>query len=446
MIDLHDQLRAAADAPPPTRIHLDALIAREVRRRRTLRWAGASAALAALAALAVAAPLALGGAGASLPGADAAGARPCPTAGAPGPQQSHAKPRPTERCADAVVRLAAALGYAIEKAAPDLGVTPVEFVYVPVRLRYQATVTLTGPTSRDVLRVELIASNEHPDPHDIGCVLGCDYRVDDDGTVVAATRDGRQRQVAVYRPDGTAVLVLVDAAPEAAGPRSGLTDDQVEAIARAPGLTLFPKAQPVPTAAAPAPAASAARQDATAVRLTAALRERLAAALPGAKFVDPVDESVAGRAPYVIGSRASGYKAGVDIADADGVSHLNLGLFAQRPPCAEPSKCGVAPVCPTADGATHCTIAPDGTKVVAMSRVDGKQMTSQVELYRPDGSIVQLGLTNIGPDPSPEGSNAALRCDAGTGRCDRVGMLTVTRKTLPLTIDQLVEIGGALRL
>jgi hypothetical protein len=438
MTDLQDQLRAAAEAPPPTRIDLDVLIDNEVRRRRTVRWAGVTAAFAGVLAVAVAVPIALGGRAAYPPG-DAAAGGPCPTAGAPGPQQSHAKPRPTEQCAEAVARLAVALSVALANAAPNLDAGPVEFAYVPVRLRYDATVTLTGPRSRDELKVELIASHEHPGRTDAGCLTQCDYDRAGDGTIVVATQDEQRRQVSVYRPDGTAVLLLAYAT---SGARPAVTLDQVVAIARTPGLTLFPQAAPVATVAAPSAAASAAPQDAAAARLSAALGERLAAAMPDATFTDP-NTPTGAPAPSFSGSRESGYKAGVDIADAEGISHLYASVLSRRPPCADPPNCEQLPDCPMVDDGTRCEVALDGTVRLLMWIEDGEFRTFQIELHRPDGSIVQLGLNNFAPTGADTTYGTILCGDQG---CKSEPTMTVTRTRLPLTLDQLVEIGGALRL
>jgi hypothetical protein len=440
MTDLHEQLRAAAEAPPPSHVDLDALIAKEVRRRRTLRWAGAAGTFAAVAALAIAAPIALGGGPASYSGADVAGARPCPTAGAPGPQQSHAAPRPTEHCADAVARLAAELSAAIKTVVPTMQPGPVEFAYVPVRLRYEATVTLTGPKSEDELRVELIASHEHPDRAGAGCLVRCDYTRDPDGTIVAATQDIRQRQVVAYHPDGTTLLLLAYPSSRAQASAT-VTLAQVAAIARTPGLTLFPKARPPAIAAPTTPAV--APQDSTAAKLSQALGEQLAAAVPRAKLTDP-NAPAGGPVPWFTGSRDSAYKAGVDIADAEGVSHLYASLLATRPPCAEPPTCERPPTCPMMADGTRCEVAPDGTKQLVIWTDDGGFHTYQIELHRPDGSIVQLSLNNFAPDSSGD-ATGVIACGSG-GECKTQPEMTVTRKTLPLTTDELVEIGDALRL
>jgi hypothetical protein len=440
MIDLHDELRAAAEAPPPSRIDLDALIDREVRRRRTLRWAGAAATFGAVAALAIAVPIALGGGPASYSGADVAAGRPCPTVAAPGPQQSHAAPRPTEHCGDAVARLGNELSAAITRVLPTMQPGPVEFAYVPVRLGYEATVRLTGPKSEDVLRVELIASHEHPGRAGAGCLVRCDYTRDPDGTIIAATQSEQQRQVVAYRPDGTTLLLLAYPSSRVqVGP--AVTLAQVAAIARTPGLTLFPKAQPAPVAAPTTP--PVAPQDATAARLSDALGAQLAAALPGATLTDP-NAPAGGPAPWFTGSRDSAYKAGVDIADAEGVSHLYASLLATRPPCAEPPTCERPPTCPMVDDGTRCEVAPDGTKQLVMWATDGGFRTYQIELHRPDGSIVQLSLTNFAPASGGD-ATGAIACSA-RGECKSQPEMTVTRTTLPLTTDQLVEIGNALRL
>lgn len=253
MDDFATRMRAAADSPPPARIDLDALISSELTRRRNLRWAGGAAAVAAAVTLAIAGPAMLprGPAGDNPAGVRIGGpgstvaARPCPTAAAPGPQQSHGGPRPSEPCAEAVERLAAELMAAlrlhlVRPAAPDgVSIDSAGFVYVPVRLRYEATANVSGPNGHGYLQIQLIASHEHPDPGRANCPSdSCRYEKDPDGTIVVAKGDAQQQQVEIYRPDGTALRAL--GYPASNDAPSPFTLDQVIAIARTPGLTLYP--------------------------------------------------------------------------------------------------------------------------------------------------------------------------------------------------------------
>lgn len=436
MDDLATRMRAAAADPPPTRIDLDHLIAGERRRSRTLRWSFGSAAVAAAVALAVSVPIFLTGAS---PGqaTDPAtsGAAPCRTAGAPGPQQSHAGPRPTEPCAEATERLAAELFAALNKIAPGaVKESDVTFAYVPKRLRYESHVTLPASLGGGVMQVWIIASHEHPTAQQAGCLAGCTYEVDSDGTIVTVLSDAnvREHQVSVYRSDGTSLLVRAGGTPQ------GLTAEEVAWIARTPGLTLFPGAAAVAPTGTPSPAPS---QDALAARLTSTLAQHLATTLPKASLTDPRMPTGA-PAPWFTGSAETGYKATVDVRDTAGRGEVMVNFLLQRPPCTTQPYCEKGPVCPMSEADMSCEIAPDGTKVFVVTADSDGFINHQVELHRPDGVIVQLVATNHMADPA---ANPSAGASAGPStRPQGIPGRIVTRPAPPLTTAQLVEIGNAL--
>ena len=115
-----NQLRAVTEDPPPTSIDIDRLITGEYRRRRRVQYTLGGGAVAAITALVLAVPTVFaGGANSPPPGGPPMGAG-CRTENQPGTQQSHSAPRPTEPCADAIVRLQNVLFEVIESVSPGL--------------------------------------------------------------------------------------------------------------------------------------------------------------------------------------------------------------------------------------------------------------------------------------------------------------------------------------
>jgi len=289
MDDLAAKMRAATDSPPPTRIDLDALIAGELRRRRTLRVAGAVAAVA-VTALAIAVPaLALSGRAPEstyLPGvAPAPNATGSPAGSVPlcaplspspsGPQpplQSYdtVRPRPTEPVSQAVPRLTEAVraalrevlpaGMTVEAAEHQPDCAEPQFQYHPSYRSYDLFARVTDEQGSGSLVIRVLpsgGSGEKPvscQPSSLGPIADQgDCKQEPDGTVVLTLihdrmgGKGRQYQVYVVRPDGDTVVaiesnVLVerDLSEKLARPEPPLTVEQLVQIGRAPGLTLYP--------------------------------------------------------------------------------------------------------------------------------------------------------------------------------------------------------------
>ncbi|NES26057.1 hypothetical protein GCE86_26505 [Micromonospora terminaliae] len=276
MDEIGNELRAVVADPPPTRIDVDGLIRAEGRRRRqrTWVWSGTGAAAAAAAVLAVPALVVGGGtsrpAPAGLPSAFPApevslctGVSPKPSGPQP-PLQSYGtvRVRPTETPLDGVTRLTGALREALRDGLPagvrieslQPGCTEPQFQFHPSYREYEAGGRLRRgedsgflllqirPTARD----QTPPSCEHAvNPQDCTVV-----RHPDGTATVRSTLPGepgeRQLTVLALRPDGTAVLGITNnfrSGPEGStttAPEPLLTMDQLDELARSPGLTLYP--------------------------------------------------------------------------------------------------------------------------------------------------------------------------------------------------------------
>lgn len=154
----------------------------------------------------------------------------------------------------------------------------------------------------------------------------------------------------------------------------------------------------------------------------------LAGMLPGATLTDP-----ATRMPGVrfTGDRRDRYTATIQVDDAAGTGLLALQYLLNplcrgehTQPCTGPSNC------PRAEsGGTRCLVREDGTKLLIQESRTGGVEYNQLNVYRPDGSYLQLGSTN-GDDPH--------------GFITDVMKATATHA--PLTSAQLVEIADVMRL
>ncbi len=287
MDDVTAALRAAVSEPPPSGIDLGSLVAGEERRERRVRYLTiATAVTAALAGVVAIGGLASHGTpGPSLVAPASSATAPaspanCPTIAASGqPRQFQSEPPrriPTEGCGEAAARLDQALAEALRTTIPGAVLTssyhpdqPVWFtrdndlnvsygVGVSVRLdghagqlgvQLEAYPPGTAPTQQDQAQSPSCGADA-PDTK-------CRYERTADGTVATAISfrmpDGwAQHQVAVLRPDGTYVVLLssnirsttttADGVDQFTyeGPEPPLTVDQLIAIGRAPGLTLYP--------------------------------------------------------------------------------------------------------------------------------------------------------------------------------------------------------------
>ncbi|MFC0507380.1 hypothetical protein [Micromonospora costi] len=281
MDDISGQLRAAVADAPPTRIDVDRLIADDRQHRRHRAWTlGGSGIAAALAAVALVPALVAG------PGTDGPGLTLPPIDGGPGPTASlcavvrpepsgpepplqtygTVRARPTERPEDGVARLTAALRNTLTGVLPEdvvpAGKVPEcglpQFGYHPSYREYEAIVSLSRGEERGDLTVGL-----RPSAVDNGTscaqapvLRDCEVRDLGDGStaLVSITTwpegSGVQRWVLVRKPDGTSVNASANnftlgsdpSGPEVTltAPEPLLTVDQLLAIARAPGLTLYP--------------------------------------------------------------------------------------------------------------------------------------------------------------------------------------------------------------
>jgi hypothetical protein len=156
----------------------------------------------------------------------------------------------------------------------------------------------------------------------------------------------------------------------------------------------------------------------------------LAAMLPGATLTDPATNTPGVRFD---GSRGEGFRALVEVENADGTGLLAFTYHLVRPGCEDGTtgpRCDGPSNCPRAEsGGTQCLVRDDGTKLLIQQGPVGPALHNQLNVYRPDGSYVQLASTN-GNDPHGFISDA----------------LTVTATKPPLTSAQLIEIADALRL
>ncbi|MFC7244462.1 hypothetical protein ACFQO7_18455 [Catellatospora aurea] len=376
MNDLPEQMRAATDGAPPSRIDLDSFIAREQRRSRLLRWGGASTAATVLVAALLLAPALYAGGGSLTSGLREAV---CPT---PGPNPTRAASDSAslpaapsaQECADTVARLSAALRDVLAATAPGRAATPLTetvFVYRPEYAQYDARVSLSGPGGTAVLHVEVSELTEDPPSRVRVCPTtadgdhGCSYEVTTTGAVVFATDFADTAQVHAYREDGTGVMVSVNVPgvtgeTRPAGVVAPLTPKQLTDIAQDPGLSLFPGRSP-----SPRPTRDAAIED-TGSLLTLLLRERL----PDGRIALPTTE----------GTSKTGYRTEVTV---DGQGSVSAEM---TPPCSG-GGCPPPPACPEA-GATDCTLRADHSVVTVWDTAGGAVRT--VRVYETDGRSVTL--------------------------------------------------------
>jgi hypothetical protein len=202
-----------------------------------------------------------------------------------------------------------------------------------------------------------------------------------------------------------AVTVGVTVAARPLGDASGPTVPSADPCA--PYLT-FPAgpgtAAPTDTPAEPAPTEP---EDVALVRLSAALRDALAATLPDAQFVDPFSpcEPLRFRSGVVDSFR---YYAVAGVTDADGFGGIEVMV-------------GDQPTNPAGSWPEHTTL-DDGT-TVGWSAVEGTRHGAdvrqhQVLIERLDGTAIMLIASNYRP-PNYE----------------------ITRQVPPATVEQLIAIG-----
>ena len=279
MDDLSARMRAAAESPPPTRIDLDALISGELRRRRTLGWAGGAGAIAAAVALAIAVPTVfLPGSGQAPDGGGPVGGgfvagdlpslcaplSPSPTMH-PAPVQSDdtVRPLPSEPVAQAVPRLTEAMRVALGNVLPDgmtveaaqPGCAVPQFQYQPSYREYSLGARIKDRQGYGNLSVQVLPSGTTDNNVEFfyANYEDCSSTREPDGTVVVAGimpgRHSPERQYLVYvrRPDGATVLlslsnfhIALDFTETVTRPEPPLTREQLISIGRAPGLTLYP--------------------------------------------------------------------------------------------------------------------------------------------------------------------------------------------------------------
>ncbi|MEU8296008.1 hypothetical protein AB0C04_01790 [Micromonospora sp. NPDC048909] len=282
MDELVEQLRASVDGAPPTRIDVDELIAADRQRRRHRTWTMAGTGIAAAVAAVAVAPALLAGpgpapGGLTLPpvgtGSSADEPSLCPVltpkpSGPQPPLQTYdtVRSRPTESPNSGVARLTGALRPALAANLPPGltvdgfdGLVPdcelVQFTYHPSYREYSAHARLVEDGRSTNFTVSLLPTAVH-DPTDCAVApdpRGCTSEVlDDDGVLIVSVdqpgdQGHEQRRVLLQRPDGTSVVVSTNnfpAGPSPDGPGGGtplmVTVDQLVAIARTPGLTLYP--------------------------------------------------------------------------------------------------------------------------------------------------------------------------------------------------------------
>ncbi|WP_405102212.1 hypothetical protein [Micromonospora sp. NBC_01412] len=282
MDEITSQLHAAAADPPATRIDVEHLISAERRRRRHRSWAWSGIGVAAaVAAVAVVPALAAGGPPhaitlpvLSLPtGAPSAPVPMCAgvtpqTSGPLPPLQSHdtVRARPTEAPGAGVARLTGALRDALPALLPNgvridpalKGCSEPQFQYHPRYREYMldGTVRRGEESGAFLLRVMPTATDEAapdcrhaPEPDDCEVVNYPDGSAAVVSSMVAGPGQ-RQLRVVLLRPDGTSVLTVTNNSrfepvgnqmrPSKTAEEPLLTVEQLAAIARAPGLTLYP--------------------------------------------------------------------------------------------------------------------------------------------------------------------------------------------------------------
>jgi hypothetical protein len=293
--DLNGALRAAVADAPPTTIDLDRLIGGERRRQRSMRTLAlvCGAATSVLMVVMVVfwpwsrTPPTRQVTAASSSAASSSGSpRPCPSLAQTGPprpyQSGNASPRPVpEPCGDAAFRLNGALARALRTHAPGVTFADVTGSGQPVRflrandenLRYDTGLSLSTAAGRGGASVGVEPQTYAPPSeadlrHGFGCDRSpslsatCVYRSFPDGTIVSgvllSSKTGaigpagtRQHQLRVFRPDDTVVTLIVNntyydgvpdpnATPKLGGTETPLTLEQLVAIGRDPGLTLYP--------------------------------------------------------------------------------------------------------------------------------------------------------------------------------------------------------------
>ncbi|MFI6261459.1 hypothetical protein [Micromonospora sp. NPDC051006] len=281
MDELVQQLRASVAGAPPTRIDVDELIAADRQRRRHRTWTMAGTGIAAAVAVVAVAPALFAGPGAQPGGlplppvgtgsqADEPSLCPVLTPKPSGPQpplQTYdtVRSRPTESPDAGVARLTAALRPALAAHLPPGltvdgfdGLVPdcelVQFTYHPSYREYSAHARLARDGRINNFWVSLLPTAIH-DPTDCSVASdprGCTSELLDDGSVLvtsvdqASDRRHEHRRVLLQRSDGTSVVVAVNNYPVAGrdSPSGGaplmVTVDQLVAVARTPGLTLYP--------------------------------------------------------------------------------------------------------------------------------------------------------------------------------------------------------------
>ncbi|MET8832340.1 hypothetical protein ABZV78_00260 [Micromonospora sp. NPDC004540] len=278
MDEIGSEMRAAVADPPPSRIDVDGLIRAEGRRRRQRAWVWSGTGVAAAVAAVVAGPALVAGGAApgsalgptglpsTLPSPDVslcAGVSPKPSGPQP-PLQSYGtvRTRPVEAPAAGVVRLTGALrevlrirlpaDLRVESAQP--GCTEPQFQYHPSYREYQAGGWLRQGRESGLflLQIRPTARDEaRPDCAHAGNPQDCTVVRHPDGTATVRSTQpagpGRQQlTVLVLRPDGTSVFGITNnfrAGPDGSTITASaplLTLDQLDELARSPGLTLYP--------------------------------------------------------------------------------------------------------------------------------------------------------------------------------------------------------------
>lgn len=283
MDEISKQLHAAATGAPPSRIDVSGLIAADRQRRRCRAWTMAGTGVAAAVAAIVVTPALVTGSDVdpavpALPPAATGSAAPSTsplctsvTPRATGPQpplQSHhtVRARPTEQPGDAVARLSGALRTALRAQLPagltvrpvQPGCTELQFQYHPSYREYEAGGTLRRGTSSGffLMHVRPIPADEKvADCANVMDSQNCEMRTYPDGsTAIRSTMeagpDERQLWALVLRPDGTSVQLITNnfrtnvkgnsANSQLTAEEPLLNMEQLVALGRAPGLTLYP--------------------------------------------------------------------------------------------------------------------------------------------------------------------------------------------------------------
>lgn len=288
MDDLTTLMRAAVDAPPPTQIELDRLIAGEQRRRRTLAWTGVGTGAAVAVAAILVAPAVLTAGPDSPPFGAPTSMAPAPTdtasvpatpttaptlcaipglTGAKPPRQAHGigNTRPTEPPAQAVPRLTVALQNALRdklppgvraegRMRPDCAHPQFE-PYLNRGDEYVALMRITGERGAAYLQVRLLPTASDDDGSCQAADAGgtCQSLTHPDGTTGTLHEErtkGGDRQISVLlrRPDGTSILLTASNNPgalatgqgEVTGQELPVTGAELVSLGLQPGLTLYP--------------------------------------------------------------------------------------------------------------------------------------------------------------------------------------------------------------